>query len=257
MDPEENQSIDYGHPVAYDAKGRPLYLRPEEAAAVHEEPAQPYQAKDKPKDKEPLETPMGEDLEIIRRKHDISVESYPDVHLDEDEYVMTEIPRSIIGLVVPIACGLVAAAVLIAVTILYPEFRQASEMVLPPMINLIFPVMLLLILDAIFVYVAVWVYYRNRLLVTNKCAVGYVQFSLFDRRTHKASLDRIEDISFHQPGFIASLFNFGRLRMSTIGDESDFHLTYVSSPREQSELVNDIVAKHKAHSPYSGRWHTP
>lgn len=252
MDPEEKQPIDYGQPVAYDAKGRPLYLRPEGPEPdSHQEPSSTGD------EKESVDTPLGEDIEVIKSKHDISIVDYPEVHLDEDEYIMTEIPRSLIGVTVPIVGGLLGATVLIAVTILYPDYRETASIALPPMINVIFPVILLLILDGIFVYVAVWVYYRNRLLVTNKCAVGYVQFSLFDRRIHKASLDRIEDISFHQPGFIASLFNYGRLRMSTIGDESDFRLSFVASPREQSELVNDIVAKHKTHSAYSGRWRTP
>lgn len=262
MEPGQNEPIDYRQPVAYDVQGRPLYLHPSadndsSDDEPHKSEGDEENKEDQSREDRSSSTPMGEDPEDIKRKHELSVQEYPRVHLDEDEYIIIKVQRSVMGIVGPAGGAIALAVIVIAGIFIYPEIRAASTMNLPSTGSIILPALLFLALDALFVYIAVWIYYRNRLYVTNKCVIGYIQQSLFDRRIQKASLDRIEDVSSHQSGLLPTMFNYGTIRMSTIGDESNYHLNFVENPGSQADTINDAVSKHKEHSSQVGRWRNP
>src|ERR1035437_2590193 len=99
-----NDSIDteqYDKPVAYDANGQPLYAHP--VVQVQPEPA--------PK---PVDINSEVSLET-KLKHDSSKRYYPNLNLQDDEYVITTIRRHPIGLLLPLAAGIILIAFAISI----------------------------------------------------------------------------------------------------------------------------------------------
>src|SRR5690606_17282317 len=71
----------------------------------------------------------------------------------------------------------------------------------------------LILLIALFGYIAVWVYTRNRLILTNESVIQEIQHSLFSKHEQTVSLGSVEDASYRQNGIIEMAFNYGSIRL--------------------------------------------
>ena len=72
-----------------------------------------------------------------------------------------------------------------------------------------------------------------------------IQHSLFVHREQTVSLGSIEDASFKQEGILQTLLNYGRIRLSTEGEETTYRFEYVSNPRKQVAILNNAVEAFK------------
>jgi len=102
------------------------------------------------------------------------------------------------------------------------------------------------------VYIAYYVYVSNKLFLTNESVIQEIQLSLFSHREQTVSLANIEDASYEQHGIIQQLFNYGSIRLSTEGDETTYHFSYVANAEQHIATLNNAVEAFKNGRPVSG-----
>jgi hypothetical protein len=189
-----NDSIDteqYDKPVAYDANGRPLYAHP----AVISQPEPAVAVK-------PVDSTNEVSLET-KLKHDTSKRFYPNLNLQDDEYVITTIRRHPIGLLMPFAAGIILVAFAISILANYDLFVRSLQLTgdAAQTSTIALPVLLITILIGIGTYITYFVYTSNKFYLTNENVIQDVQVSLFSHVEQIVSLNNIEDARFQKAYF--------------------------------------------------------
>ncbi|MDR2523997.1 MAG: PH domain-containing protein [Candidatus Nomurabacteria bacterium] len=177
------------------------------------------------------------DAAELKLRHDKSIAVYKNLDLDEDEYVIIDIQRSKIGLVYAWAIVLILAALFIAAAqVLSMMTNGATEKLL-----IILTGYLLVGLDLIGGLVAGSIYRNNKLTVSNKRVFARIQNAPFAYRRQTIEIEHIEDVSYVQAGIFPSIFNYGTIRLSTVGDEHTYSFTFAANPDEQYNVINRVV----------------
>lgn len=182
--------------------------------------------------------------ELIRLRHARSKKDFPDITLEEDEYVELAIRRSKIGLIFIWLGALLGLVALTVVLILFAHGGISSSVFKVNDISrrylyiMIFALYTVLILVAI---VATVTYVSNKLYVTNKRVVQMTMISLFSKSVNVIDLVSIEDVSFKQNGIFEHIFQLGTIRMSTVGDETTYTFKYVNTPRDELDTITHLV----------------
>jgi hypothetical protein len=169
--------------------------------------------------------------------HAISVHDYPRLDLDENEYILIDVERTRLfpGLAHTIAIvGYVVFTVVAFIDI--GGYPSPSNYGLFSMISLLMTVLL-----AAVCYASVWVYNRNRMIVSNQRIFSEIQQTLFSYRMQSIELEHIEDISYSKQGIFANFFDYGSIRFSTVGNEHTYELTFVSRPEQQIKIIKKAV----------------
>ena len=264
---------DYTQPVAYDVDGQPLYrhppttpppavpepieipkpshvtTRPGAIEGEHFDPQLRAQYANEPKvvhaarPYEPVVAPISEQT---KAKHDQSMRDYPYLNLSEAEYVILDIKRHPIGMVIPVSITVLLIVLILAFTAIVPTLPGGILPIGVANVGLIFSIaMLLVLLVALGGAVALWVYLQNRFFLTNESVVQEIQSSLFSRHEQTVSLGSIEDASFLQRGIVQTIFNYGTIRLSTEGEETTYIFHYVARPKEQVAVLNNAIEAFK------------
>lgn len=240
--PPNNDTTPPPQPVAYDLDGRPLYAMPPNVS--HDPQQQPAsQFVHVSRAVSPIKQEISPEL---KAKHDESAKAYPALNISEEEYILSEVRRHPIGLVIPVSVTIFFVALIASFLINYQVIVGGIGLVSPPSFFPVFIVgFLLILLFLIGGYVAVWVYMNNKFFLTNESVIQEIQTSLFDRKEQTVSLANIEDASFDQKGIIAMMFDYGSIRLSTEGDETTYRFYYVAHPKQQIALLNNAVEAFK------------
>lgn len=260
-------------PVAYDANGQPLYARPQ-VPVEQAVPEQQYQKTPTigshitaapesiegqnydPRIRaqyanEPMvvHTTRGIDprpfevSEETQKLHEESKRLYPHLNLSEGEFVILDIKRHPIGMLMPLGAAGVVLIAFIVCMIIYPANAEAAG--LPSFGVAMFIMIMVMALVLAGTFIALWVYLQNQFFLTNESVVQEIQTSLFARNEQMVSLGSIEDASFKQVGILQTLLNYGTIRLSTEGDETTYKFAYVSNPRRQVSIVNNAIEAFK------------
>jgi hypothetical protein len=169
--------------------------------------------------------------------HAISVYDYPDLDLDENEYILIDVERTNL---LPILAHTVAIlGYLFFATIAFFDMTGYFGMSSQGLFSLV--CLLITILLAVICYTAIWVYNRNRMIVSNQRIFNKVQQTPFSFRMQSIELEHIEDISYSQIGILASLLGYGSIRFSTVGNEHTYELTFVDNPISQINIIKKAV----------------
>ena len=204
----------------------------------------------------PLEPKTNDISDELRQKHESSAKQYPFLNLSEGEFVVLNIQRHIIGLLIPIGGAALLVTVLLSLLVLYPVFMASSTMAtsgLLPGFGLMALIILLLCgLIGIYAYVAVWIYLRNQLFLTNESVIQELQYSLFSHHEQTASLGSVEDVSYKKHGIWQTIFDYGSIRLSTEGEETTYRFYYVSNPKKQTAILTNAVEAYKNGRPVTG-----
>jgi len=223
---------DTPQPVAYDQHGNPLYSAPPPPQVVYvtrpADPGRPAVPAD------------------IKQRHEESRKKYPHLNLSEGEFVILSVKRHPIGLVQiwGIALMLIAAMISLVVSFMISQpdnGLQSSNMM--PLILTVTALLSVLVLAG--AGVAAYVYNRNRFYLTNESVIQELQNGLFSKREQTVSLGSIEDASYFQTNLIASMFNYGLIRLSTVGDETTYRFNYVTDPKRHIAILNNAVEDFK------------
>lgn len=241
MEAKEKQQ-DYSKPVAYDVDGRPLYAHPANEIVTEENKSSKSVHFSRPVE---IEKPfISVDTKI---RHDQSKQHYPGLNLSEGEYVIAEVRRHKIGLLIPFALGSLAVIILLAGLL---NYNLAVEMfnLTGVLANSLVGSLLIILgisLVCLFVYFNYFVYTSNKFYLTNESVIEHLQIGLFNRREQTITLGSIEDASYTKSSLLEELVDFGSIRLSTVGDETTYRFKYVAKPKEAIDQLNTAVEAFK------------
>lgn len=180
--------------------------------------------------------------DLAKLRHARSKKDFPDISLEENEYVVLKIKRSGIIPVLVWSGVILSAIFFIVLNIIIANastgmfsMNSASKGFFSIVLDVVFGVVLIAAL------VSSNVYTSNKLFVTNKRIIQKTQASLFSSATNVIDLISIEDVSFKQTGLFEHILKIGTLRMSTVGDETTYTFKYVDTPIDELEVITHLV----------------
>ena len=185
--------------------------------------------------------------ELIKLHHARSAKDFPELKLEENEFVELAITRSRLGIV--LMWGAAAFGYLILfIALLFLEFNINDAAVALNGFAKSYLYLIVLVLFCIITVVALIgtkVYKANRLYVTNKRLIHHQANSLFSKSVNVIELLSIEDVSFKQENIADHFFKLGTIRMSTIGDETTYVFKYVNTPKDELDTITHLVHMEK------------
>jgi uncharacterized membrane protein YdbT with pleckstrin-like domain len=175
-----------------------------------------------------------------------SKKRYPRLNLTEGEFVVLDIKRHPIGLLLPVSVTALLLVALTSLLIFYPgDIQSTSSLPMPTFVQVLWPALLLMLLVSMGGLIAIWVYLQNQFYMTNESVIQEIQTSLFSRHEQTVSLGSIEDASFKQHGILQTMLNYGTIRLSTEGEETTYRFSYVANPRNQVAVLNNAIEAFK------------
>ena len=183
--------------------------------------------------------------ELIKLHHARSAKDFPELLLEENEFVELAIKRSKMGLIFIWGAAIIGYIALI-VAIIFLEFGS-NNILSSSNLNhfaksyLYLIVLILFGIITISAAVGTKVYRENRLYVTNKRLIYHQTLTLFSKSVNVIELLSIEDVSFIQNNIGDHLLNLGTIRMSTVGDETTYVFKYVNTPENELDLITHLV----------------
>ena len=186
---------------------------------------------------------MKEDLAKIR--HARSTKDFPEVDLEDGEWVELAIRRSKLGLMLIWAgeiVGFVVLTVILILSLIHGALFGLNAAAMGYFYLIIFILYGVLVLSGV---AGTYLYKSNLLIVTNKRAIQKGRPNLLAVSMNIIDLKSVEDVSFNKAGLFASLFNIGTIRMSTVGDETTYTFPYVDTPRNELKVISALVHKVK------------
>lgn len=194
----------------------------------------------------PVETKSYVISEKVRKKHKASQEKYPYLNLSEGEFVILDIKRHPIGVMLPIGVAMALILAILMFASFYPSMYEDSISSIMPTPVAMFGILVLLAVGVVLgAAVVLWVYLQNQFFMTNESVIQEIQESLFSRREQTVSLGSIEDASYFQTGILQTILNYGRIRLSTEGEETTYTFRYVENPRKQIAILNNAIEAFK------------
>lgn len=165
--------------------------------------------------------------------------------VDSDERTVLIVKKHMFGILqLYIASGVGIAMSLILLTFLLSEGISASLMAIIGVAGLVvggFVVIILLL--------ATYIYFENKLIITNKNITQVLQRGLFSRKVSQLSMTNVEDVTADQHGFFATLFNYGTLKIETAGEQMNFHFTYTPNCNSVAKQVLEARERYIEYDP--------
>ena len=187
-----------------------------------------------------VEVPDG-DPQTIKARHDRSVKKYPEITVDEDEYVVLSMRRHSLGYLLNIIFSSIIAVFLISAWIII--CFMTNPLPIPanfkPQLSIIFGSITLLLI--LLTYVNYVVYRANRIVITNERAIQWISTTIMSQKKQVINLESIEDISYSRDGILQHLFDYGTVKLSTVGDESTYTFAFSPNPDKKAEFLSDVV----------------
>lgn len=169
--------------------------------------------------------------------HDRSVHDYPNISFSPTEYVVIDVQRSPWGIARVWLFALLIFLAMGAIAILMHR-TSPIEMSTAVYAGLFIATIAATALVGI---VGTHIYRNNSFIVTNERVISHIQTTPFAVRTQNVELEHIEDCSVAQTTPAQHIFNYGSIRLSTVGDEQTYLFTFVDRPREQFSVINRVV----------------
>lgn len=184
---------------------------------------------------------MDESLAKIR--HERSKKDFPGLRLEDDEYVEFAFKRAKICLLLIFGgVGLGLAVVLLAFLLVLMGQSMIDEMGR----NFLYIILAALLAAAVIIgLVSLTVHRGNKLFITNRRVIQMVMTSPVVNSVNIIDLSSVEDASFRQENLLQSLFHYGTLRLSTVGDETTYTFKYSDITGEQLKEVTDLISDAK------------
>lgn len=243
MKPDENPQ----QPVAYDIEGHPLYTHPTDLSRSGAMVASQAVHMAQPDGKKPFIS------DATKIKHDRSKQLYPMLNLSDEEYVIVSLRRHLIGLIAPFGVGVLLIALafssLFNFDIIVQVLRLSGNAANPA--NAVLPVILFVLLVALGSYAVYYIFINNKFYLTNESVVEVIQLSLFSHREQSISLANIEDASYTKSGMLQGIFDYGSIRLSTVGDMTAYKFSYVAQPKQSIDMINNALEAYRSNRPTS------
>lgn len=235
--------IDTQQPVAYDVEGRPLYDHPADlsrsGAMVASQAVHMVQPEDS-------EKPFISDATKI--KHDRSKQLYPDLSLNDEEYVITSLRRHVIGLAAPFGIGILLIALSFSALFNFDIIVDSLQLKGPSAdpANAVLPILLFVLLVLLGTYAAYYVFINNKFYLTNESIIKVTQLSLMSHREQVINLTNVGDASYNKRGVLQKIFDYGSIRLSTLGYITTYRFTYVAQPKQCIDTIKNTLETYEA-----------
>lgn len=168
----------------------------------------------------------------------LAVQNADTRELNDDEHLVMVIKKHPIGLVgiyleMAVGVGALIAMVLLGILNFFADGTHLSKgLILAGSVFIISALVFFLLL-------AVVVYRKSQLLVTDKGVVQILQKAPFNRSISRLSMANVEDVSVEQKGILASLFGYGTLTIQTAGQEDNFIFAMCPNPDFYANQIID------------------
>ena len=182
--------------------------------------------------------------ELVKLHHARSKKDFPELKLEENEYVELAIQRSKLGIVFIWGAAIVGyIALLIALIFLETGIAKNATANLNGFAKSYLYLIILILFGIITIaaLIGTRVYKSNRLYVTNKRLIHHCANSLFSKSVNIIELLSIEDVSFKQDNIADHIFKLGTIRMATVGDETTYTFKYVNTPKDELDAITHLV----------------
>jgi hypothetical protein len=184
--------------------------------------------------------------DLAKVHHARSVKEFPEIDLEEGEFVALHVVRSKIGLIliwVGEVVGFGALTVALSLFLIAGDsIFELNDVARGYLFMIIFVLYGVLILSGV---IGTVIYRSNHLYITNKRAIQKSRPSLFANSTNIIELKSIEDVSFRQDGILDYILRMGTIRMATMGDETTYTFPYVDTPRDEIRVITHLVHETK------------
>lgn len=163
------------------------------------------------------------------------------IEFDESEELLSEIRKHPIGIF-----GIALTGIFITLAIVISTFVLAVSL---PSMNvgvsedsavkgiLISFGLILGVLGLAVTAIAIIIYARNVIFVTNEKVAQVNYMSLFNRKVTQLGIGNIEDVTVHQAGILAHIFGYATLRIETAGELPNPEFTLVPKPYPEARIM--------------------
>ena len=88
----------------------------------------------------------------------------------------------------------------------------------------------------------VWTnYYLDVWIITNKKLIDVEQLHLFKREISVLELDKIQDVTSHVHGIMATILNYGKIHVQTAGSQREFIIDKVENPEIVRNTIHETI----------------
>lgn len=84
-------------------------------------------------------------------------------------------------------------------------------------------------------------WYFNVYIVTDERVIDTDFYSLIYKHVSETKIDRIEDVTYIQGGFIQSMFNYGIVKIQTAGEIPELAFENVPQPAKIAKILNQLI----------------
>lgn len=184
---------------------------------------------------------MDENLAKIR--HERSKKDFPFLKLEDGEYVEFAFRRAQICLWMILggtALGLIIILLAFLLTLMGQSMLDEMGK------NFMFIILTSLLVAAVIIgWISLRVYRGNRLFITNRRVIQLVMDTLVSSSVNMIDLPSVEDASFRQDGILQKMFNYGTLRLATVGDETTYTFKYSDIKPEELRAISELITAAK------------
>ncbi|NQU99488.1 MAG: PH domain-containing protein [Parcubacteria group bacterium] len=91
-----------------------------------------------------------------------------------------------------------------------------------------------------------WIcWYFDHFIITDQRIVNIDQKTLFARSVSESGLSNIQDVTYEINGFLASLFNYGTVKVMTASNNDSLEMAAIEKPKEVQETIMELHSKSK------------
>lgn len=192
------------------------------------------------------------DGSLTHIRHQRSQKDFPGLKLDADEYVEFAFKRAKVCLIMILGSTFVGLAVILLAFLLVLLGQSMLDDIGRHFVFIILST--LIIATVLAGAIALMLYHGNRLYITNKHVIQQVMDSPMAHSVNMIDLSSVEDASFHCSGVMQTIFNYGTLRLATVGDETTYTFKYSDISSDDLKAVTKLItdAKQKKHQSGTG-----
>ena len=180
------------------------------------------------------------DKSLAKVRHERSKKDFPGLKLEDDEYVEFALKRAKICLML-IWGGVAFGLIFVLAAFLF--ILMGQSMIDSTGLNFLF-IILAALLTAVLIIgvVASMIYHGNKLFITNKHVIQMTMSSPTSNSVNVIDLSSVEDASFRQNSLLEKIFNYGTLRLATVGDETTYTFKYSDINGEELKEITKLIS---------------
>lgn len=96
---------------------------------------------------------------------------------------------------------------------------------------------LLGVLGLVMTVVSMILYRSNVIFITSEKIAQVIYKNIIDRKISQLGIGDVQDVTVHQNGIFARIFNYGTLVIETAGEQENYTFNYVPTPYENAKLI--------------------